>query len=471
MVFSSAVFLFLFLPLFLLGVLLTARAGLTARNLNLVVFSLAFYVFGSGIYTLILLGSILFNWAYARRGYASRPGKGWLALGVIVNLLPLLVFKYLDFLLALTSELLFQPFFATALPAFKLFLPAGISFYTFQAISYLLDVRRGETQPEPSLLTFAAYKLLFPQLVAGPIVRYVQSKQNLQHATLSLAQFNAGIFFFGMGLAKKLVLADSLGRVVDFIYSQPPAEVTNWMAWLASLGYSLQIFLDFSGYSEMAIGLGLMIGFQFPDNFLQPYRAHSITDFWRRWHVSLSLWFRDYLYIPLGGNRHGLLRTSLNLWVVFLLCGLWHGAALTFVLWGAFHGALLTLERVLKRLFDIELRGAVGVVLTLLLVSIGWVLFRADTLAQAWIVLRKLSFVDQSGVARFGWQYTFTPYTLFLVTSGILVAALPLERWQLRERLQTDWSVRGALLGVAFMILAIAALAANGFNPFIYFQF
>jgi alginate O-acetyltransferase complex protein AlgI len=161
----------------------------------------------------------------------------------------------------------------------------------------------------------------------------------------------------------------------------------------------------------------------------------------------------------------------LNLWVVFLLCGLWHGAALTFVLWGAFHGALLTLERVLKRLFNIELRGAVGVVLTLLLVSIGWVLFRADTLAQAWIVLRKLSFVDQSGVARFGWQYTFTPYTLFLVTSGVLVAGLPLERWQLRERMQTDWSVRGALLGVAFMVLAIAALAANGFNPFIYFQF
>ena len=229
MVFSSAVFLFLFLPLFLLGVLLTARAGLTARNLNLVVFSLAFYVFGSGIYTLILLGSILFNWAYARHGHASRPGKGWLALGVIVNLLPLLVFKYLDFLLALTSELLFQPFFATALPAFKLFLPAGISFYTFQAISYLLDVRRGETQPEPSLLTFAAYKLLFPQLVAGPIVRYVQIKQNLQHATLSLAQFNAGIFFFGMGLAKKLPRAltslASLGFSVT--RNSPPVVMRN----------------------------------------------------------------------------------------------------------------------------------------------------------------------------------------------------------------------------------------------------
>lgn len=471
MVFSSAVFLFLFLPIFLLGVLLTARAGTTARNVNLVVFSLAFYAFGSGIYTLILLGSIVFNWAYARYGLINRPGKQWLALGVLVNLLPLLLFKYLDFLLALTSELLFEPFFATALPTFKWFLPAGISFYTFQAISYLLDVRRGETHAEPSLLTFAAYKLLFPQLVAGPIVRYVEIKQNLQQATLSVAQFNAGIFFFGMGLAKKLVLADSLGRMVDFIYSQPPAEVTNWMAWLASIAYSLQIFLDFSGYSEMAIGLGLMIGFQFPDNFLQPYRAHSITDFWRRWHVSLSRWFRDYLYIPLGGNRHGLFRTSLNLWVVFLLCGLWHGAALTFVLWGAYHGALLMVERMIKRWFNIEVQGAIGVVLTLLLVTIGWVLFRAENLDQAWVVLRKLSFVDQSGVARFGWQYTFTPYTWFLVLSGALVAGLPLERWQLRQRLQTSWSVPGALLGVAFMVLAIAALAANGFNPFIYFQF
>jgi alginate O-acetyltransferase complex protein AlgI len=471
MVFSSTVFLFLFLPLFLLGVLLTARASLTARNLNLVVFSLGFYVFGSGIYTLILLGSIVFNWAYARGGFASRPGKRWLALGVFVNLLPLLVFKYLDFLLALSSDLFFEPFFATALPAFKLFLPAGISFYTFQAISYLLDVRRGETPPEPSLLTFAAYKLLFPQLVAGPIVRYVQIRQNLQQATLSLAQFNTGIFFFGMGLAKKLVLADSLGRMVDFIYSQPAAEVTGWMAWLASLGYSLQIFLDFSGYSEMAIGLGLMIGFQFPDNFLQPYRAHSITDFWRRWHVSLSLWFRDYLYIPLGGNRHGLVRTSVNLWVVFLLCGLWHGAALTFVLWGAYHGALLTLERLLKQALDIEVRGVLGVIVTLLLVSIGWVLFRADTLDQALIFLRKLSLLDRGGVAKFGWQYTVTPYTLFLIASGIVVAALPVERWQLRQRLQTDWNGRGAMLGLMFMLLAIAALAANGFNPFIYFQF
>ncbi|MEY3661271.1 MAG: hypothetical protein RLZZ169_2097, partial [Pseudomonadota bacterium] len=393
------------------------------------------------------------------------------ALGVFVNLLPLLVFKYLNFLLALSSDLFFEPFFATALPAFKLFLPAGISFYTFQAISYLLDVRRGETPPEPSLLTFAAYKLLFPQLVAGPIVRYVQIRQNLQQATLSLAQFNAGIFFFGMGLAKKLVLADSLGRMVDFIYSQPAAEVTGWMAWLASLGYSLQIFLDFSGYSEMAIGLGLMIGFQFPDNFLQPYRAHSITDFWRRWHVSLSLWFRDYLYIPLGGNRHGLLRTSVNLWVVFLLCGLWHGAALTFVLWGAYHGALLTLERLLKQGFDIEVRGVWGVIVTLLLVSIGWVLFRADTLDQALIFLRKLSLLDRGGVAKFGWQYTVTPYTLFLIASGIVVAALPIERWQLRQHLQTDWNGRGAMLGLMFMLLSIAALAANGFNPFIYFQF
>lgn len=471
MVFSSAVFLFLFLPLFLLGVLLTARASLTARNLNLVIFSLAFYFFGSGIYTLILLGSILFNWTYAYYGFANRSGKRWLVMGVTVNLLPLLVFKYLDFLMVLSSQWLFEPFFATALPALKLFLPAGISFYTFQAISYLLDVRRGQTQPEPSLLAFAAYKLLFPQLVAGPIVRYVQIKQNLQKATLSVAQFNAGIFFFGMGLAKKLVLADALGRLVDSMYAQQAAEVDNLMAWLGTVAYSLQIFLDFSGYSEMAIGLGLMIGFQFPDNFLQPYRAHSITDFWRRWHVSLSLWFRDYLYIPLGGNRHGFWRTSANLWVVFLLCGLWHGAALTFVLWGAYHGALLTLERLMKQFFNFELKGAVGVMVTLLLVTTGWVLFRSANLNQAWIVLKKLSFIDQAATPQFGWQYTFTPYTLFLVTSGIIVAALPMEQWRLRERMQTDLSVPGALLGVVFMVLAIAALAANGFNPFIYFQF
>lgn len=471
MVFSSTIFLFLFLPAFLLGSIITSRFGARARNLNILVFSLAFYVFGGGIYTTILIGSILFNWAWARF-VLSRTRSGWaLAFGTLVNLLPLLTFKYLDFLFELSTRYLFRPFLSLDLPALDLFLPVGISFYTFQAMSYLIDVYRRDTPAERSLLTFAAYKLLFPQLVAGPIVRYVEVRDDMRVARMSWDGMNAGIFLFGAGLAKKMLIADPIGRLVDQIYALPSDQVTNLMAWLANVGYFLQIFFDFSGYSSMAIGLALMIGLNFPENFRQPYRAHSITDFWRRWHMTLSRWFRDYLYIPLGGNRHGLARTALNLWIVFLLVGLWHGAALTFVAWGAYHGLLLIIERIARNVFKVELRGFVGIAVTTLLVMVGWVLFRSQDLGQAQQMLAKLAFIDRSGASIFSWSYYLTPYTLSLIVAGLLLAWLPVDNWNLRSRLVGSRAAKAALIGVVLVAASIAELAASGFNPFIYFQF
>lgn len=471
MVFSSAIFLFVFLPAFLIGSLLTSRMGSYVRNLNIALFSLAFYIFGGGLYTLILLGSILFNWAFGRFVIA-RVKSGWLlSVGVALNLVPLLIFKYLDFLFAVTAQYFFKPFLDTDLPVLNLFLPAGISFYTFQAISYLIDIHRRDTEPEKNLTTFAAYKLFFPQLVAGPIVRYVEVKDNFHKARMTLDGFNAGIFFFGVGLAKKMLIADPIGHQVDIIYSMAPADVSVFMAWLASVGYYLQIFFDFSGYSEMAIGMALMIGFSFPENFRQPYRANSVTDFWRRWHMTLSRWFRDYLYFPLGGNKRGLVRTVLNLWLVFLLCGLWHGAALTFVVWGAYHGMLLVVERVLKKTLNFEPRHLPGVIITSLLVLVGWVLFRSDSIDQAGSMLAKMLFLDQSGQSIFASSYYLTPYMIFLFAVGFLFAWLPMETWRVRERLNGGLAAAGSVIGTLLCAASLAVLAARGFNPFIYFQF
>ena len=471
MVFSSAIFLFAFLPAFLIGVVLTSRMGVYARNLNLLIFSLAFYWFGSGIYTLILIGSILFNWAYARFVLVKTRAPVLIGIGVAVNLLPLLVFKYTPFLFEISTQYLFKPFFALQLPALKLFLPIGISFYTFQAISYLIDVYRRDTEPERNLTTFAAYKLLFPQLVAGPIVRYVEVKASFHSARMSFDGFNAGIFFFGVGMAKKMLIADPLGHQVDRIFNLPPALVTGFMAWFADIGYFLQIFFDFSGYSDMAIGLGFMIGFVFPENFRQPYRAQSVTEFWRRWHMTLTRWFRDYLYVPLGGNRRGLIRTLLNLWIVFLLCGLWHGAAATFLIWGAYHGVLLVVERLFKRQWGLEPKGVLGVALTTLLVLIGWVFFRSATLGQAKIMLAKMAFIDRSGASLLGPSYFLTPYMITVFAAGLLFAWLPMETWNVRAKLVGERGAAAAFLGVGLLTLSIAALAANGFNPFIYFRF
>src|SRR5262249_31216673 len=262
-------------------------------------------------------------------------------------------------------------------------LPIGISFFTFQAISYVADIYTGRIVPVRRFIDFLAYHLLFPQLIAGPIVRYVEIEKELYDRRGSLGDFADGLHRCCLGLGKKLILADIMGVVADSVFSLPTNELTTGVAWFGALAYTLQIYFDFSGYSDMAIGLGRMLGFRFPENFNQPYRSQSITEFWRRWHMTLSRWFRDYLYIPLGGNRAGPIRTYANLLIVFVLCGLWHGAAYTFLLWGLFHGALLVIERLAQNRFGWKPTGLGGWALTLLLVMIGWVLFRAPTAGAA----------------------------------------------------------------------------------------
>lgn len=470
-VFSSAIFLFGFLPAFLIAAFVSARFGVRARNLNLVLFSLAFYVFGSGLYTLVLIGSILINYLIGR--HLIRPGgkQSVLVFSMVINLMPLIIFKYLDFFFSLTEAFFFKPFLSLQLPALNLLLPVGISFYTFQAMAYIVDIHRGRHGSERDLTTFAAYMLMFPQLVAGPIVRFGEIRENLHQTRITISGLNAGLFFFGVGLAKKMLVADPIGLHVDAIYALSPGDVTVFMAWFAAIGYFLQILFDFSGYSHMAIGIGLMVGFSFPENFRQPYRAQSITEFWRRWHITLSAWFRDYLYIPLGGNRAGTLRTIFNLTIVFLLCGLWHGAALTFLAWGAFHGLLLALERILKRTSGIAPAGLAGVILTTVLVIFGWVLFRSADFAQANAMMAKMLLLDTSGSSLFGWQYYLTPYMIAVFGLGLLFAWLPSETWRVRERVQAGWGVAGGLMGLVLIILSVAVLSAKGFNPFIYFQF
>jgi alginate O-acetyltransferase complex protein AlgI len=386
MVFSSNLFLFVFLPAFLAVLLLTPARF---RNAFILFASFVFYAAGSGQLIWILAFSIVWNHLFAH-AIAKKRSRLILGLGVGVNLGLLGYFKYANFFWFEISSSLATMGITVDQSVLSIVLPIGISFFTFQATSYLIDVYRKVVAPAASLVGFGMYLANFPQLIAGPIVRYATIEKNIHHRPISLAGFNEGIYRFAIGLGKKILLADPLGELADQVFALPANELTTPLAWLGVSAYTLQIYFDFSGYSDMAIGLGRMMGFKFPENFDQPYRSRSITEFWRRWHMTLSSWFRDYLYIPLGGNRHGRSRTYFNLFLVFLVCGLWHGAAYTFIAWGLFHGVLLTIERILYNTRGIRPSGMPGFVLTLFLVMLGWVLFRSETLGAAWVYLSAL---------------------------------------------------------------------------------
>ncbi|MBL6652809.1 MAG: MBOAT family protein [Reyranella sp.] len=468
MVFSSQLFLYGFLPVFFaLYFLIDDRR----KNWLILAASLIFYAVGAGSTVIVLLASIWLNQFLAVRiAPASQPWRvRLLALGITVNLLGLGYYKYVSFL----WQLLGDSFVSFALPplppAPEIPLPVGISFFTFQAISYLIDVYRREIPPASGYGEFAVYHSLFPQLVAGPIVRYSEIRLEMDARKVDRAALSEGGYRFCLGLGKKMVVADNLGIVVDSIFALPPSELAWEHAWVGILCYSLQIYFDFSGYSDMAIGLGRVMGFHFPENFDQPYRSATITEFWRRWHMTLSRWFRDYLYIPLGGNRHGTLRTFINLWIVFFLCGLWHGAGLTFIVWGLYHGSLLVAERYAHRRWRPAGLPAIGA--TFVLVSIGWVFFRAPTLAVAWDYLAAMFLVgpaisDYRPLAAY-----LHRDTLAYLALGVFFAFTPLERFY---KLRFDRSATlTAQIGLATLCLiySMLLLAANSFNPFIYFRF
>jgi alginate O-acetyltransferase complex protein AlgI len=470
MVFSSELFIYGFMPIFFaLYYLISDRR----KNWLILAASLIFYSIGAGSTVLVLLVSIWINQFLAIRIEPAPPVRRrvLLAIGIAVNLLGLGYYKYGTFVWQVSGYAVGALGFPPLSMAPLIPLPIGISFFTFQAISYLVDVYRREISIAGSYGEFATYHSLFPQLVAGPIVRYREVKSEMQKRCIDRVLLTEGAYRFCLGLGKKMVIADNLGTVADATFALPVSELGSAHAWIGIFCYALQIYFDFSGYSDMAIGLGRLLGFHFPENFNQPYRSASITEFWRRWHMTLSRWFRDYVYIPLGGNRHGSLRTFVNLWIVFFLCGLWHGAGLTFIVWGLYHGMLLFLERFADTHLGWRPSGSPGVALSFVLVIIGWVFFRSPTLAAAGHYLAAMFLLGpQSSEIRPVMTY-LTPDIIFYLALGTFFAFAPLDRL---SRLRFDRpAVMASQLGLSSVSLVYSALllAANSFNPFIYFRF
>jgi alginate O-acetyltransferase complex protein AlgI len=485
MIFCSPVFLFLFLPL-VLGLYFLLRPEL--RNVVLLVASLIFYLWGEKIFVLVLLGSITAN--YWLGWWIDRARARWhsrlaVAVAVLVNLGLLGTFKYANFLVD-NLNLLLAPLHLDPVKLDPVHLPLGISFFTFHALSYVIDVYRREVPALRNPVNFALYISFFPQSIAGPIVRYNDVAGQLVRRVITLEGFAEGVRRFTIGLAKKMIIANIVAVPADAIFDLPAGQLTVGLAWLGTLCYTLQIYFDFSGYSDMAIGLARLFGFQFRENFQYPYIARSITEFWRRWHISLSTWYRDYLYIPLGGNRAGTGRTYFNLVLVFFLCGLWHGASWTFILWGLFHGAFLVLERMgLGRLLEWTW-APVRHLYTLVVVMVGWVFFKAATFAQALAFLGAMAgFGEGAGIQYYPALYLNPEVTLVLV-AGVL-GSLPVLPFlaRLRDGFAASGlgrsgfalvlepvleSVRVVALGLLLLVSGML-LAGGTYNPFIYFRF
>jgi len=477
-VFSSEVFLFGFLPLAL--ALYVAVPGAWLKNLALVALSLAFYAWGEGRFVALVLGSALVNYGFALvlwrlPGEATRARRLVLAVAVAVDLGVLVWFKYAGFL-ADNLTFITGARIGRDVALSQVYLPLGISFFTFHAISYVVDVYRRTSPARTNPLEVVLYFVFFPQLIAGPIIRYKDVAAQLARRTVTLGDFAFGARRFVVGLGKKVLIANTLGVSVDRVFSTDPANVSTALAWFALAAYTLQIYFDFSGYSDMAIGMARMFGFRFLENFDFPYVAGSIREFWQRWHISLSRWFRDYLYVPLGGSRVAPWHVYLNLVVVFFLCGLWHGAKWTFVLWGMLHGLFLVLERtgVLRRVTATPI---VRHVYVMAVVMLGWVFFRADSFGYALAYLRTL--VHQGPATTLGLRGVVDHETLLVFAIGCVLAT-PLVARRVEAVLRdegTRWArvafgVAAVPAGLALIFVASTAkLAAGTYNPFVYFRF
>lgn len=483
MLFSSALFLYLFLPICLLFYYLLR--GVVYRNAWLLICSLFFFAWGGVSYSILLLVSISLNYVSGLlidKHLGTKKAWFFLALGVSINLLFLATFKYANFVI----ENLNQLFGFLQLPPVKnpgIMLPVGISFYTFHSLSYLVDIYRRVAKVQKNPVDLTLYISFFPQLIAGPIVRYHDICDQLRGRKESIDKVISGIERFVLGLGKKVLLANNFGLIADEIFALSPGSFHAPVAWLGIVSYTLQIYFDFSGYSDMAIGLARMFGFNFLENFNFPYMAKSIKEFWRRWHISLSNWFRDYLYISIGGNRFGVSRTYLNLAIVFLLTGFWHGASWTFLAWGAFHGFFLIIERIGFDKLLARLWSPIQVVYTLFFVMIGWILFRAETFGYAFDYVKAL----------FSFGYTTKDYYIisnYLTTDyywafifGLLGALgfFPFALNFIKEKtchwgsiliyLRTSYSIATSLVLILILALSTLYLIAGTYNPFIYYRF
>ena len=461
MVFSSGTFLFLFLPLVLIIYYNPICKNRTFRNVFLFLASIFFYAWGEPVYVLLMLLSILVNWLLGLGIRAGKSGKVLVTIAVIFNLAMLFVFKYWDFAVKTCNG-----FLGLSLPLLGLSLPIGISFYTFQALSYVIDVKRKPELAQTNFLNVGLYISFFPQLIAGPIVRYETIAAEITGRQETWADFTAGLRRFLWGLAKKVLLANQLAKFADLAFDGGP--LSTGLAWLGAIAYALQIYFDFSGYSDMAIGLGRMFGFHFGENFNYPYAARSVTDFWHRWHISLSTWFRDYVYIPLGGNRVKPARHIFNLFVVWFLTGLWHGANWTFLLWGLIYFALLMLEKYtpLKKLPSL-----VGRIYTLLAVLLCWVLFRADSLSAAGEYLKSMFFMAPLGLWDGNASIVLTNGCFtFLLGAVLSFPVIPwLQKKAFAQKPAAEWI--SAIFQFAVFLLTVGFILSSSYDPFIYFNF
>ena len=477
MIFSSLTFLFVFLPL-----TLAAYYACPARHRNAVALaaSLLFYAWGAPRFVIVLAASSLLDYALSRglppgRG-APAGRRGMLALAVVLNLGLLLYFKYANFFVAELNGWLAR-FGAEPLAWTAVALPIGISFFTFQKVSYLVDVYRGTARVARNAADYLLYVILFPQLIAGPIVRYHDVALQLEHREYVRERFFTGILRFGQGLGKKVLVANTLAEVADAAFGAPPGSLPCGWAWLGVVAYAFQIYFDFSGYSDMAIGLGRLLGIEFLENFNRPYISRSITEFWRRWHISLSNFMREYLYVPLGGNRVGTGRTYLNLWIVFLVSGFWHGAAWNFVAWGAFHGFFLSLDKLTRNTRLARAPAWAGIPATFILVLFSWVLFRADTLAHAMAYMHCMLAGPASGPAATpafvpGLRHLAMLAAAFVLCFGPAVKSHPFDFMRLEPARATPRQA-AVRFAAALVLLGWSAsvLATSSFNPFIYFRF
>lgn len=464
MVFSSAVFLFIFLPVVLF--VHTVVKNTTARNIFLIAASLVFYAFGEPVYVLLMIGSVALNYLFGRV-LAVHKNKAVLAVAVIINIGLLFVFKYVSWLIGLIDNI---PGISIPVPQIRM--PIGISFFTFQAMSYVIDVYRSEDDKHASFCDVLLYISLFPQLIAGPIVKYNTIREQIHDRTVTASKMAEGIRLFIIGLSKKMLISNVMGAAADKIFAMQPQAIDMPLSWLGAVCYTLQIYFDFSGYSNMAVGLGKTLGFDFPENFDYPYSAHGIRDFWRRWHMSLTGWFREYLYIPLGGNRKGRLRQILNTLIVFAATGIWHGANLTFILWGLMHGVLMCAETLIFK--KKKLKNPAVWLYTMLIVIIGFVIFRSDSVGYAFAYIgRMFSFMTQTQAMTVTLSI-LTPVFL-TVLAVALVTMFPVVP-AIRRRLagKPSYTVVNTVCYIAMFglyFLCVLTLAADSYNPFIYFRF
>lgn len=464
MLFSSIVFLFYFLPVVLLLYFVLPKK---ARNPVLLIASFIFYSWGEPVYVFLMLFSALFNYAMAidirREQLHGKSGRGTLVFTIVMNLFILGFFKYYGFLMDTLSALLGVEIHYTALA-----LPIGISFYTFQALSYIFDVYWNKVKVQVNPMKFALYLSLFPQLIAGPIVKYKDIADQLESRRTTLEDFGLGARRFIFGLSKKVLLANNLGAVYDQISALGDDKLSILTCWIGIACYTLQIYFDFSGYSDMAIGLGRMFGFTFMENFNYPYISKTVTEFWRRWHMSLSTWFREYVYIPLGGNRVRPARHILNLLVVWSLTGLWHGASWNFVIWGLYYGVLLIVEKYFLGRYLEKAPPALRHVYTMVIVMIGWVFFSSADLSAALHYLRNMFCLGGLPAANTQAVYLLRNNLLLMAAGCVCSAPIALEQF---EQLEKRRGLITNLLLMILLILSTAYLVFSSYNPFLYFRF